>query len=261
MALARACDDIARRHNQEEPLDCSACGRGLSGIGELWAHIQREHGISGLPSYENLIDIDAFLPLLKRLCNRELTITSQALAECFVTAAADDDAEDADETGHGAFADDEDDEFDEGFPVQCLYCDNVTTTVEEHLANAHGFNLRSSAVFNKTVCPDEYDRVRMVNAIRRAVQENRCPNAECNVRCSSSAELTSHVESTGHFTPSVCPQGDEWLVPVLRGDAMTALVLGIDDDEQDYPMVPTAGEVIRQQRQQECENYERDEDE
>jgi hypothetical protein len=262
--LERICQSIVQRRSEHEAIECTACRQGCSGgLDELWAHLEDTHGIEDLPPVDNLINVDAFLAIIPALANRQLLSSSDDVTGCFLLAAGDDDGADvaADNqalaTGVPQGDADDDEAFDDGIPTQCLYCSHVGVDVEAHMAKAHGFNLRASAIFDRAVCHDEYDRMRMVNYVRRRVLENECP-AGSGVTLSSSAELMAHVESTKRFLPAECPKGDEFLAPAIKGDALLMLVMADDDDFDDdadesakYPMVPTVGDTIRMRMESE----------
>ena len=260
MDYRQACEDIVRRRKADDPVDCSACHRGFSGFADLWSHLEADHGIVDLPSCDNLADAAAFLQLLPRLCNRELTVESDTLRHCFMLASPDDIDESDNEGGDGngeaqaAFAAGDDDEFDAGFQIQCLFCSSTTTDVEGHMTTAHGFDLRQSAVFDRAVCNDEYARMRMVNAVRRAVAAGKCP--ACSASPESEEALAQHVRDEKHYLPAQVEEGDHMLVPHIRGDLFMTLLMADDDEDEAsaYPMVPTAGDVIRQQARQELEH-------
>ena len=249
--LQKICESIVARRAGSDAVECPACRQGCSdGLPELWDHLDAAHGIDGLPPIDNLIDVDAFTSLIPALANRQLMPSSEDVARCFLLAADDDDgadvAADNEAAACGVTGDDEDD-FDDGVPTTCLYCDNVSTSVETHMSSAHGFDFRRSALFDRAVCSDEYARMRMVNYVRRQVLVNRCP-AGCDAALSSSSDLVAHIAAEKHYHPTACPDGDELLAPTLKGDGMLMLVMEVEDDFDDgdqYPMVPTVGDTLQ----------------
>jgi hypothetical protein len=251
MDLEAVCDAIARRHNIDEPVDCLACRQSFGGVRQLWEHLDEVHDVAQeLPCYDNLVDVEKFVGLVPLLTNRQLTPRSDEILACFLRVADEPTDSERHEDDGRAFEDDDDDAFDDGIPTQCLFCSETTTNVEHHMKTDHGFALRSSALFsNKTMCSDEYARMRLINAVRRAVLNGKCPQCEETV-----PNVAEHVATSGHYLPVRCPEGDEWLLPVLPGDGMMTLVM--DDDEGEdadessrYPMVPTVGDVIRLRRE------------
>jgi hypothetical protein len=254
--LEKICAAIVQRRTGNDTVECTACRAGCSGIDDLWEHLESSHGIIELPPCDNLAKLDEFLGLIPALANRLLMASSDDVVACFLLAAENDDGADlaeenrAIQAASSTLADAGEDEFDDGISVTCLFCDVATTTIEEHMKSAHQFDLRASTLFEKAVCADEYDRMRMVNFVRRRVQDSKCP-AGCDTVLSTSADVAVHVSQAAHFLPAVCPQGDDFLMPAMKGDGMLMLVMASEDDFADeeesakYPMVPTVGETLR----------------
>uniref|UniRef100_A0A7S1MIM4 C2H2-type domain-containing protein n=1 Tax=Neobodo designis TaxID=312471 RepID=A0A7S1MIM4_NEODS len=249
--LEKICATIVQRRAAREAVVCPACRQGCSdGMEELWDHLSAAHGIDELPPLDNLTDEDAFLALVPALAGRQLLVSSDDVSKCFLLAAADDDGADVEAdneaAARGVTCEDEDD-FDDGVPTACLFCSTVSTSVETHMQQVHGFDFRGSTLFDHTICADEYGRMRMVNYTRRQVERLRCP-AGCCAEVSTSSELTRHIEAEKHFLPTTCPDGDEHLAPALKGDGMLMLVMEVEDDFNDgdqYPMVPTVGDTLQ----------------
>lgn len=159
------------------------------------------------------------------------------------------DAEGAEEALLGS----DDDDWND--PCVCLYCADVSEACLEHMAAAHGFDLRA-ATRNHDDVKDEYDIIRLVNQVRRAVKDGTCPYASgstADVRpCEFTGTLEEHLQQyPKHRLPQrVWRDSDEALLPVLPGDALLSLVvtagegfLREEEADSDFPMAPTLQEV------------------
>lgn len=165
---------------------------------------------------------------------------------------------DADEeTTDSEWKDIEDEEVDEdedwNLECVCLYCDYSGEDVLQHLRTHHNFDFRAS-VLRRPDLHDEYDLIRVVNMVRRAVCSDRCPYGdECDVdgkqnnRAALEAHLALHKE---HRLPRRVSTSDADLIPVLPGDAFISMLvtsgegfLQTEEEDPDFPMVPTVQEL------------------
>lgn len=250
---------LVERLNAPQVVSCSACRGSFDDCVDLFTHIEEDHGIA-LPSSNNLVDVDSFLALVHRLCNRELSASSEAVMSCFAkgtlpagTTGAPADAQSSVDDQVDDNDDDWEDDEDCQIPSQCLFCPVISNTVEEHMGQAHAFKLRASALFDRCVCSDEYARVRLVNFTRSKVLKGQCPAEPCEFKSNDADILAQHIREHSHFFTTSVPEGDEWVTATLRGDAFMMLVMGADDEEAlepEYPMVPTMMELARRHREQ-----------
>lgn len=146
-----------------------------------------------------------------------------------------------------------DDEDDWNMECVCLYCDYSGEDVLEHFKTSHGFDFRA-AVQRRPDVKSEYDLIRAVNMVRRAVCSDRCPYGEaCDVdgkqndRAALEAHLATHKE---HRLPQRVSTSDSDLIPVLPGDAFISMLvtsgegfLQAEEEDPDFPMVPTVQEL------------------
>nr|CCM17582.1 hypothetical protein, conserved [Leishmania guyanensis] len=151
----------------------------------------------------------------------------------------------------------EDEEVDEdedwNLECVCLYCDYSGEDVLQHLKTNHDFDFRAS-VQRRPDLHDEYDLIRLVNMIRRAVCSDRCPYGdECDVDSKQydRAALEEHlVMQKEHRLPQRVSTSDTDLIPVLPGDAFISMLvtsgegfLQAELEDPDFPMVPTVQEL------------------
>ncbi|KEG14651.1 Zinc finger Transcription Factor family member (ztf-7) [Trypanosoma grayi] len=174
------------------------------------------------------------------------------------------DGRDEDDDGGG-----DDDEVLEGDwdvePAICLLCDIESEDCLQHMIDAHGFDFRA-AVRAHTGVKDVYDVIRVVNAIRKCVARGLCPHhygdgaaeveTEACRRDIAASSLQLHLRAHAqHALPRVVPTGDRELIPVLCGDAFLSSVAvggGLvlhdgkeEEEDPDYPMVPTIAEMAK----------------
>lgn len=178
--------------------------------------------------------------------DKENSAVWQAGLEC-----VDDDDDDA---AWDAMEDEEmDEDEDWNLGCVCLFCDYAGEDVLEHLKSVHNFDFRS-AVRQRADVKSEYDLIRIVNAVRRAVATDRCPHSEdCAVdgKHNDRAALEAHLLSAKeHRLPARVSEGDADLIPVLPGDAFLSMLvtsnegfLEADEEDPDFPMVPTVQEL------------------
>ncbi|KAH9580140.1 ZN622/Rei1/Reh1 [Trypanosoma melophagium] len=150
-------------------------------------------------------------------------------------------------------------------PALCLLCDTASLDCVRHMMEVHAFDF-PAAVRNHDGVRDEYDIIRIVNVIRKCVAQNICPfhysdesdSADVCRHDISTSSLIAHLQSNPqHILPRVVPEGDKELIPVICGDAfISSVVLGDDllaacnnginnNDEPDYPMIPTISEIVK----------------
>jgi hypothetical protein len=173
---------------------------------------------------------------------------------------AKDDDDDEDDAAWDATADEEvDDDDDWNLDCVCLYCDYYGEDVLEHLKSDHEFDFRA-AVQQRADVLSEYDLIRIVNAVRRAIAADRCPyDASCavdgnhNDRAALEQHLVAHKD---HRLPARVSQSDSDLIPVLPGDAFISLLvtggagfLKAEEEDPDFPMVPTVQELAAAARE------------
>lgn len=137
----------------------------------------------------------------------------------------------------------------------CLYCPTESTECLEHMTCEHSFDLRMATRSREDV-KDEYDIIRLINAVRRSVAEGKCPYAygatEALEPCALGGSLEEHLlQFPEHRLPKTVPLGsDAELIPVLQGDGLISLAVtageGFLRDEAadpEFPMAPTLQEV------------------
>ncbi|KPA83235.1 hypothetical protein ABB37_02915 [Leptomonas pyrrhocoris] len=171
-----------------------------------------------------------------------------------------DDQEDDDDTAWDAMEDEEvDEDEDWNLDCVCLYCDYDGEDVLEHLKSTHDFDFRT-AVQQRDDMKNEYDLIRIVNAVRRAVAADRCPFDEhCAIDGTHNdrAALEQHLRMTkAHRLPAHVAENDAALIPVLPGDAFISMLvtsgggfLKAEEDDPDFPMVPTVHELAAAARE------------
>ncbi|GET90799.1 hypothetical protein, conserved [Leishmania tarentolae] len=152
-------------------------------------------------------------------------------------------------------AEDEEVDEDEDWNLKCvcLYCDYSGEDVLQHLKTKHQFDFRAS-VQRRPDLHDEYDLIRVVNMVRRAVGSDRCPYGDaCDVdgKQNDRAALEAHLEvEREHRLPQRVSTSDDDLIPVLPGDAFISMLvtsgegfLHTEEEDPDFPMVPTVQEL------------------
>lgn len=151
-------------------------------------------------------------------------------------------------------------------PCKCLYCDEVSTAVLKHMAEAHGFDFVAQCRSRSDVA-NEYDAIRLVNITRRYVRDGMCPFVHGSVAedaLARSESCAADVKSKGglleahfeaypeHRLPSSLGReaAEEELVPTLPGDTLLSLLVSnsegffaADEEEIDYAMIPTGREL------------------
>lgn len=162
-------------------------------------------------------------------------------------------------------------------PMVCLYCPYKGADCLEHMIEAHQFDLKQETR-NRRDIEDEYDLVRLVNSIRRAVGSGKCPylsvcpepprlpstivtseNESLPETCDEDVSkngLESHwMEHPSHRTPMRLVRSDEDLIPVLEGDALISFMMASEEgflntetEDPDFPMVPTILQLAERQR-------------
>lgn len=186
---------------------------------------------------------------------RELTEEEQKLR--------DDEAVEEAEEGSDVDNDDDLDGSDgwdeEEIDVQCLFCEEVVLDFDTHLREKHmvaggsGGELRS-AILAPSGAKEIYERIKVINFIRGAVADLKCP-ASCSEEAFASAEaLGAHMAKEQHFAPTTLPEDDKWLIPRIGNDALVSKVVALEDaseaEEPEYPMVETLLELAEKKRQE-----------
>ncbi|KAK7201081.1 C2H2 type zinc-finger (2 copies) [Novymonas esmeraldas] len=164
------------------------------------------------------------------------------------------DEDDEDDAAWNAMEDDEVDE-DEDWNLECvcLYCNYCGEDVLQHLKTRHDFDFRA-AMQERPDVKDEYDLIRVVNMVRRAVCSDSCPYGDScavNGRENDRDALEAHLtEQKDHRLPLCVSRGDNDLIPVLPGDAFISMLvtsgegfLRGEQEDPDFPMVPTVQEL------------------
>lgn len=169
----------------------------------------------------------------------------------------------ADDADDAAWDDLEDEEVDEdedwNLSCVCLYCNYDGEDILDHLRAVHDFDFRAT-VRQRTDLKSEYDLIRLVNVVRRAVAADRCPfDASCGVdgRHNDRAALEAHLMAEkSHRLPARVSDSDADLIPVLPGDAFLSMLvtsgegfLNADEADPDFPMVPTVQELAAAKRE------------
>ncbi|EPY21162.1 Zinc finger Transcription Factor family member (ztf-7) [Strigomonas culicis] len=153
---------------------------------------------------------------------------------------------------------------EEAEPCECLYCSAVSQDVLGHMREAHQFDFTAATRARDDV-HDEYDLIRLVNAVRRCVVQRKgacCPGHDaredgdadkeaCRAAIAACGSLETHLrEHPSHRLPVELPTGDASLLPVLPGDAFISLLvtygegfLQQEEADPDFPMVPTIHEI------------------
>lgn len=198
------------------------------------------------------------IPSLTAWCVLANTETTAAAAAAETTAQVSlDDADDA------AWDDMEDEEVDEdedwNLSCVCLYCDYDGEDILDHLSTVHDFDFRAT-VRQRTDLKSEYDLIRLVNLVRRAVAADRCPydgNCPVDGRNNDRAALEAHLMAEkSHRLPARVSESDADLIPVLPGDAFLSMLVTSgegfvngDEEDPDFPMVPTVQELAAATRE------------
>ncbi|KAG5472415.1 hypothetical protein LSCM1_03814 [Leishmania martiniquensis] len=163
--------------------------------------------------------------------------------------------EDGDDSEWSAMADEEvDEDEDWNSECLCLYCTYSGEDILQHLKSSHDFDFRAS-VQQRPDLKDEYDLIRVVNMVRRAVCSDRCPYGdECDVdgKRNDGAALEAHLlQQKSHRLPQRVSTSDTDLIPILPGDAFISMLVASgagflqteEAEDPDFPMVPTVHEL------------------
>lgn len=147
----------------------------------------------------------------------------------------------------------EDDDWDE--ECSCLFCDFYGTDVLSHMQSSHSFDFRQ-VVVSRSDIKTEYDLVRVVNMIRRAVAQHTCPcGSSCTLALTSGDEAADQLEvhlsnEPSHRLPQTLSSDDADLIPFLPGDSLLTMLMAsegflpVEDADPDYPMVPTVQQLV-----------------
>lgn len=243
MGLAAAPDAVAAK---DTPLSCPVCLVAVSSAAQLQTHL------TATPAHAEWTP--ATIPELAEFCLPANAATAavgqgddaEEEEDCPV-GRNDVDPEGAEEELLGS----DDDWID---ACVCLYCPEECEECLEHMTAAHGFDMRQ-ATRSRPEIADEYDVIRLINAVRRAVREGRCPfNAYSagETPCAFDGTLEGHLAAhPEHRLPkAVTRESDADLIPVLPADALISLVvtagegfLASEQADPDFPMAPTLQEV------------------
>ncbi|KAG5496649.1 hypothetical protein JIQ42_03480 [Leishmania sp. Namibia] len=239
---------------------CPVCGEntGSDNVQALVAHMkQRGH------QYWNLRTI----PTMAQWClagasspsgtTEEASAAVAVPATCASSSSASRDGADEEDGAGSEWNDVEDEEVDEdedwNLECLCLYCNYSGEDILQHLMSDHNFDFRAS-VQQRPDLKDEYDLIRVVNMVRRAVCSHRCPYGdECDVdgKQNDLAGLEAHLLlEKKHRLPQRVSTSDTDLIPVLPGDAFISMLvtsgegfLQTEEEDPDFPMVPTVQEL------------------
>ena len=167
------------------------------------------------------------------------------------------DEDDNDHEHNNAAGNSDLDDDEEAEPqIPCLYCslEIDEASFDQHLESAHGLSLQNYVSQHATVITNEYDLIRMVNAVRDAQKSLCCPQ-EPHCIFSTVDEWAAHIQSTGHFFPAAVPEGDQFLIPRVVADPLISYVLeGLEFcealPEEDFPMVDTLMQAVTKKQQE-----------
>lgn len=175
--------------------------------------------------------------------------TINGFSSCYRANVVSSDTEDDDEEDN--CGDEVDGIWEEVLPMTCLYCSYAGVDCLEHMQETHGFDL-STGTRGHAEVRDEYDLIRLVNAVRRSVKDSCCPY--CGER--HSGDLEVHLsENPGHRLPQHLPATDDALIPFLPEDALISHMmaseggfLAAEESDPDFPMVPTVLQLAEMKR-------------
>lgn len=118
-----------------------------------------------------------------------------------------------------------------------------------HMMAVHGFSLQSQVM---DAYVDEYDRIKLINYLRKCYAEKRCPRS--GRIFSLHADWAAHVRETRSHLPDSVPEGDAYLQPAATaagsgGDVLLEVVMSDPSSEEEaIPMVATLAEWANAQR-------------
>lgn len=146
---------------------------------------------------------------------------------------------------------DDTDDDDEAEPtIRCLYC---TAELDEHLldahfTSAHGLVLQKYVQEHASVITNEYDLIRMINAVRDALKTLTSP-VDPKVTFASAEEWAMYVQTSQHYFPLTVPEGENYLIPRIPADPLISYVMEAVEfsealPEEDFPMVDTLQQHI-----------------
>lgn len=131
-------------------------------------------------------------------------------------------------------------DHDQDVDIICLFCQHKESNFETlivHMGDAHSFDF-DDATKNLSF----YQKVKLVNYIRRKVHLKQC--LSCDVHCESSAELVTHMHESNHI---LCSQIDfekaEFFFPTFEDDSFLCH-LDKFNDEDDENMSDDSGAVV-----------------
>ncbi|KAG5498694.1 hypothetical protein JKF63_02981 [Porcisia hertigi] len=182
------------------------------------------------------------------------TLVETASSACSCSAPREveqDSAEDGDIESQWNDMEDEDEDW--SLKCDCLYCDYTGEDILQHLKSNHHFDLRLS-VQQRADLKDEYDLIRVVNMVRRAMRGHRCPYGdECGFEGKESdyTVLEAHLLARPeHRLPKQLSRGHIDLIPFLSDDGLISMLLAsgagflqVEEEDPDFPMVPTVREL------------------
>jgi uncharacterized C2H2 Zn-finger protein len=119
--------------------------------------------------------------------------------------------------------------------TDCLFCDRVLSAPQicmDHMASEHGFDFRA---LKKEWALDFYDSVKLVNYIRRQVEQKAC--VRCGKKQASRKDLIDHMQKENHFAPTRDAEfwkNPQYLIPTKENDAfLQGFEDDLDDDDED----------------------------
>jgi hypothetical protein len=130
--------------------------------------------------------------------------------------------------------------------TDCLFCDRVLSSPPicmDHMASEHGFDFRA---LKKEWSLDFYDSVKLVNYIRRQVEEKAC--VKCGEKQGSRKDLLDHMQKENHFAPTRDAEfwkNPQYLIPAKENDAF---LQGLDDGLEDEDDDEDDDEMFQQQQ-------------
>lgn len=191
--------------------------------------------------------------------------------------------------GKEPLSDEEGGQWEEEEPIRCLYCPYEGTDCLGHMFQVHQMDLKSFTSQRPDEIKDEYDLIRLVNMVRRAVRSGACPfhitGKQQKISTQNKEETRWEGEEENEWTKEACareveekgleahllahpthrvPQciergsGDEWLVPLLPEDTLISHLitfgegfLAEETPDPDFPLVPTILQLAERRRQDE----------
>lgn len=292
--LKAVCRDLTQRCNNArfETFECFLCGNRTTGAESLHAHFLEFHQIK-LESFHDCTNYERLLSHLRQLTvpnNQEdarqcpvcqyLSPSIKDLSSHATSAEHDQwtvqhipslrpfliSYEEGEEANQDAASSDDNDsdrqsenseDDEEAEPqIPCLYCSKEISeaSFDSHLLSEHGLSLQKYVSEHASVITNEYDLIRMINAVRDAQKSLVCPQ-DAQRSFSSAEEWATHVQSSGRYFPLTVPEGSQFLIPRIVADPLISYVLdGLEFceelPEEDFPMVDTLQQAIVKKQQE-----------